>query len=213
MIVSHKSPLYRSKWERVGENKHNGAYYYSKEIVENIIPRVNTSRNWVTINSEGECRDHSIVFIHNNLNIARYAWLQAYSDLVLVCGVPQTCDKVAHLGRPVYLPLSVDVAYVEQFRVDEKCADLAYVGRANKREGLDVGDAVCLEGMARNDLLRSLADFQRVYAVGRCAIEARVLGCEVLPFDPRYPDPSIWKVLDNKDAAVILQKLLDEVDG
>lgn len=213
MIISHKSPLYRQTWERAGENKYNGAYFYSVEICENIIPRVKTDRNWVTINSKGECKDHSIVFIHNNLNIAGYSWLKAYKDLVLVCGVPQTCPKVAHLGTPVYLPLSVDVEYVYNFKVDEKLFDTAYVGRPRKREGLDIGNADCLEGLPREELLMRMAFYERVYAVGRCAIEAKILGCDVLPFDPRYPDPSIWKVLDNKGAAVMLQELIDEVDA
>ena len=44
-------------------------------------------------------------------------------------------------------------------------------------------------------------------------IEAKVLGCEILPYDPRFPDPERWKVLDNRDAAVILQKQLDLIDG
>ena len=58
-----------------------------------------------------------------------------------------------------------------------------------------------------------MAEYRRVYAVGRCAIEAKCLGCEVLPFDPRYPDPELWQVLDNKDAAAILQKELEKIDG
>lgn len=211
MIISHKSPLYRERWQRAGANKHNGAYYYSKEIVENIIPRVKTDRHWVTINSEGECRDHSIVFIHNNINIAGYSWMSRYKDLVLVCGVPQTMRKVAHLGKPIHLPLSVDVAYVSQFR-REKTKDIAYVGRSHKRKNYGIGDADCIEDLPREDLLARMAEYERVYAVGRCAIEARVLGCEVLAYDARYPDPDVWQVLDNADAAAILQRLIDEVD-
>lgn len=212
MIISHKSPLYREVWNRAGENRYNGAFYYSVEICDNIIPKVRTGRNWVTINSKGQCKDHSIVFIHNNLNIAGYSWLKAYKDLILVCGVPQTCPKVAHLGTSVYLPLSVDVAYVEQFRRD-KTKDVAFVGRPHKRDGLDIGDADTIEGVPRTELLMRMAEYERVYAVGRCAIEAKILGCEVLPYDPRYPDPSVWRILDNADAAVMLQRLIDEVDN
>ena len=54
------------KWaETEVSNKFNGAYYYSKEIVENIIPHVRTNYNWVTININ-KSLPHSIVFIHNN---------------------------------------------------------------------------------------------------------------------------------------------------
>ena len=105
MIISHNSPGYKklnnaSRW--------NGAYYYSKEIVKNIIPRVHTTYNWVTINTN-ECADHSIVFIHNNLHPEHYDYLEQYKDLILVVGVPETLPKVAHLGKAIYLPLSVDV--------------------------------------------------------------------------------------------------------
>lgn len=212
MVISHESPLYLMKWNRAQENKYNGAYYYSIEIVENIIPKVRTRRNWVTINDKGQCKDHSIVFIHNNLNIRGYDWLKAYSDLILVCGIPETCPKVEHLGTPVYLPLSIDVAYVERFKAP-KTKDVAFVGRPRKREGKDIGDADLIEGVPREELLARMAEYERVYAVGRCALEAKVLGCEILPYDERFPDPSIWQVIDNADAAVMLQRLIDEVDG
>lgn len=43
-------------------------------------------------------------------------------------------------------------------------------------------------------------------------IEAKILDCEVLPYDPRFPDPSIWKVLDSMDAVKMLQGLIDKID-
>ena len=52
-----------------------------------------------------------------------------------------------------------------------------------------------------------------MYAVGRSAIEAKCLGCRIKPYDKRFPDPRIWKVVDNKDAAKILQRELDKIDG
>lgn len=212
MNYTHDMPEYRERRER-SSCPWNGAYYYSREIVENIIPRVNTSRAWVTVNHEGKCEDGAIVFVHNNKNPHLYNWLSSYRDLILVCGVPQTCGKVAHLGTAVYLPLSVDVAYVERFR-RPKDRDTAYVGRLGKvwtqvmPRGLQrVGD------MPRDELLAEMARCREVYAVGRCAIEARVLGCEVLPFDSRYPDPSIWEIVDNAEAADMLQGILDGVDS
>ena len=41
---------------------------------------------------------------------------------------------------------------------------------------------------------------------------AKCLGCEVLPYDDRYPNPDVWKVLDNKDAAKILQQKLERIE-
>ena len=122
-------------------------------------------------------------------------------------------DKVKDIGRAIYLPLSIDVDYVKQFRTD-KTKDAAYVGRPSKKRGTDLpGGIDYLEGMKRDDLLRAMAEYKTVYAVGRCAIEAKALGCRLKAYDPRYPDVRIWKVLDNKRAAKMLQKELDRIDG
>lgn len=213
MIINHEHPTYRKKWNRIGKNKYNGAFYYSKEICKNIIPKVKTQRHWITINIPNVGCNHAIVFIHNNLHPEHYDWLSKFKDLVLVCGVPETCEKVAHLGKAVYLPLSVDVAYVEQFRVEKKDKDTAYVGRKSKakRGELPSGiDYLC--GMKRQDLLPQMARYKRVYAVGRTAIEAKILGCEVLPYDDRFLDTDRWQIMDNSESAVILQRILDEID-
>lgn len=217
MIVDHMHPEYTRLWRYSGPNRWNGAYYYSQEIVRNIIPNVETDRNWVTVHIEGECFDHSIVFIHNNIHAELYRWMERFDDLILVCGVPSTAERMRYLGRTVYLPVSVDVGYVKSFeRI--KLRDTAYVGRPSKRCGegarVDFGPGVdLLENMPRPKLLARMAEYERVYAVGRCAVEAKVLGCEVLPYDPRYPDPSVWKVVDNHDAARMLQAELYRIDG
>lgn len=212
MIIDHNHRQYRSVRNASGPNKHNGAFYYSVEIVKNIIPKVKTDRNWVTIKIPGKAFDHCIYFIHNNININGYEWLKDYDDVILVCGVPETVEKVSHIGKAIYLPLSIDVAEVEQYK-REKTKDIAYVGRYSKRAGLPLWKIDHVEDMSRQKLLEQMAEYKRVYAVGRCAIEAKCLGCEVLPFDPRYPDPELWQVLDNRDAADILQKELDKIDG
>lgn len=214
MIISHNHPAYRETWRDAGPNQFNGAFYYSKEIVKNIIPNVETDRNWITVNAKGIACDHSIVFIHNNLHPGRYDWLRKYKDLVLVCGIPETVDKVSHLGTAIYLPLSIDTEYVGQFRVQEKTKGAAFVGRKSKAQlgnlprGIDY-----IHGLPRQTLLRRMAPYKKIYAVGRTAIEARCLGCLVAPYDDRFPDPSIWKVFDNREAAVMLQQKLNRIDG
>ena len=40
--------------------------------------------------------------------------------------------KLEYLGTPIYLPLSVDVEYVKQFRKDTKTKELAFVGRRER---------------------------------------------------------------------------------
>ena len=215
MIINHNDRRYRDRWELKGENKYDGAYYYSQEICENIIPLVDTTRNWITVNAKGAGCNHAIVFIHNNLHPESYDWLgrYGYKDLVLVCGMPETCEKVAHLGTPIYLPLSIDVEYVKSFKTD-KTRKIAYAGRRAKRRNANLPKGIdYVEGVKREDFLRKIAKYETVYAVGRSAIEAKALGCKLKAYDPRYPKVSVWKVLDNKAAAKILQAKLDEIDG
>ena len=213
MIINHDNPKYRDKWKLQIENRWNGAFFYSKEICKYIIPEIKTDRNWVTVNVYGQAFDHSIIFIHNNLHPERYAWLKEFRDLILVCGVPETIDKVRHLGTPIYLPLSVDVPYVENYILPYHEEDIAFVGRQSKRREYNFPDNVdFLENMPRGELLTEMAKYKEVYAVGRTAIEAKILGCKILPYDPRYPDPERWQILDSRDAAIILQEELDEVE-
>ena len=210
-IIDHTHPAYANLRDLSLEHRHNGAYYYSKEIVANIIPKVRTDRNWVTINRYGAGLNHAIVFIHNNVNTEKYEWLNRYDDLILVCGIPETCPKVAHLGKTIYLPLSVDVAEVEKYKTEKK-RKVAFCGRKSKAHNIPMGtDIIC--NLARADFLRTMALYEKVYAVGRVAIEAKVLGCEVLPYDKRFPDPERWEVIDNSEAAYILQKKIDLLDG
>lgn len=216
MIISHKHPVYRRKWEQAGRNKHNGAYYYSKEIVKNIIPNVKTDRSWITVNLPGIGCDHAIVFIHNNMHPENYDWLKAagYKDLILVCGIPETVEKVAQLGKAVYLPLSIDVEAVKAFKVQEKTKDTAFVGRPAKRKNVTLPEGIdYLEDLPRQAMLKELANYKEVYAVGRCAIEAKALGCKLKAYDPRFPKVGRWKVVDNKDAAKMLQDIINEIDG
>lgn len=214
MIIDHNSYAYRLKWANAGRNKFNGAYYYSKEIVENIIPRIKTDRNWITVNVPGTGCNHAIVFIHNNLHPENYEWLKKYDDLILVCGIPETVEKVAHLGHAIYLPISVDVDYVKQFQVEEKTKDAAFVGRPVKRRGIELPDGIdYIEGLPRPKILEQMAQYKTIYAVGRCAIEAKILKCKLKAYDPRFPKVSRWKVYDNKDAAKKLQEEIDRIDG
>ena len=214
MIVDHRHPEYMALWDRMTNGgRYNGAFYYSQEIVRNIIPRVKTERNWVTINVPGRAFDDSIVFIHNNLYPEVYDWLKHYNNIILVCGTPQTAERMSYLAPALYLPLSVDVQEVLQYSAP-KTKDTAFAGRPEKaREARLPEGTEILSGLPRGELLTEMAKYRKVYAVGRCAIEARILGAEVLPYDPRYPDPSFWQVIDNKEAAAMLQKMLDEHDG
>ena len=212
MIIDYRHPAYQMKYRAMWQGRYNGAYYYSKEIRELLIPRIKTDRNWVTINIPGFAADHSIVFIHNNVDSAeRYGWLSKYKDLVLVVGVPETAEKVAHLGKTVYLPLPIDEANVALYKRPHD-RDVAYAGRGKKFIGKKVeGDPIC--DLPREEMLEKMSHYKRIYAVGRTAIEAKILGAEILPYDSRFPSVDIWKVFTYDDAVKLLQEKLDEIDG
>ena len=221
MIIDHTHPFYRRRWQYSGVNRFNGAYYYSIEIVNNIIPNIETDRSWITVNIPQQnkvpqfdacAESHSIMFIHNNLHPENYDWLSRYDDLILVCGVPETMEKIEHLGTPIYLPLSIDVKEVKS-HIRKKTKDVAFAGRKSKSGGHDfLPETDFIHGMPRHLLLDAMAEYKKIYAVGRTAIEAKALGCKILPYDDRFPDPGIWKVMDNFEAVKILQKELDKID-
>lgn len=214
MIIDHTCQEYKQKWNAAGRNKYNGAFYYSQEIVSNIIPLIETDRNWITVNLRGKGADHAIVFVHNNKHPENYEWLRqyGYKDLVMVCGIPEMCEKVEHIGKPIYLPLSIDTEYVKQFRVEEKTKGAAFAGRPAKRKDLELPEGIdIIENMEREKFLQKIAEYETIYAVGRTAIEAKALKCKLRAYDPRFPKVSRWKVLDNKDAAQILQSELDRL--
>lgn len=207
-VYSHESPL------RAGKPNRNGAYWYSVEICKNIIPYVETDRPWVTIKLGDFCVDHAIYFIHDNLTPQRYEFLRKYKDIVAVCGLEETCGKVcAYVENCIYLPLSVDIKFVQQFeRPKDKLA--CYAGRKGKPgwDKLDPAVVDMLCNMDRTSLLTELGRYRYVFAVGRTAIEAAILGCQVLPFDPRFPAGYKWPIISNQEAAAILQRKLDAID-
>lgn len=202
--ITHLSPRYKN-------TKPNGALMYSREIVKYFIPSVKTKRHWITVNT-GQGYDNSIVFVHDNVNTQKYAFHKNFKNVLLVCSQKRTMEKVKDYGTPVYLPLSVDVEYVKTFRKDEKTKGKCYAGRKGKIQSGNVMGVPRLEDLSYDTLLTEMADYQKVYAVGRTAIEAKILGCEVLPYDVRYPDPSIWQVIDSREGAKMLQEILERID-
>ena len=124
---------------------------------------------------------------------------------------------VRHLGTPIYLPISIDVDYVKQFRA-HKTRQVCFAGRASKKNVALAGNNLpnnidVLQGLPREELLERMARYRSVYAVGRTALEAKVLKCKILPYDERFPDVKRWNVIDNSEAAEMLQLELNNIDG
>ena len=216
MIINHEHERFQRAFhnELRRRNKYNGAYYYSQEICKYFIPNIKTNRNWLTIDWNGEKPfDHAIAFVHHNINIEWYADWKG-KDVILVCGMPETVEKVAPYGKAIYLPLSVDVEYVKRFRT-EKTKGTCFVGRRDKMTSEIPRNVDRLEGIPRDLLLSELAQYRRAFAVDRCAIEAKILGCEVLSYGYGYGvvhSPDFWQPFDSRDAAKMLQKMIDEID-
>ena len=125
--------------------------------------------------------------------------------------------KTIEGAHPVFLPLSIDIEYVSQFKT-EKTKRACYAGNrwAFKREdeNKNIPDYVDFPppNLPREELLKLIAQYEELYAIGRCALEGICLGCKIKPFYHVYPEPAYWKLLDNSDAAKLLQKALDQID-
>lgn len=223
-VIDHNHPEYIQRRKEIGKGKYNGCYYYSKEIVDNIIPRVKTDRDWNTVGRDVEgMHDGMIVFLHDNLSPWHYGWLQNYKGLILICSSQYVADSVKYWGKTILLPMSIDTEYVKQFRVAKKTRGTCFVGNEWVKNNIRSmtypyaptipNNVDCLSGMRREKLLKCVAKYRRAYAIDRCAQEAKVLGCELLELDTRYGVDHIGEVLDNREAATILQKELDKLEG
>ena len=214
MIIDHTHPEYKKKRNKQGFGKYNGAYYYSKDIVKYIIPYVKTDRNWVTIRMEDvPIPDHSIVFIHNNRNPNYYEYLRKYKDLVLVTSVQNTYDNMIFFSdKVILLPLSVDIKSVEKYKVKNKTKEMAFAGRRLKINNRIPDKCDILTDMSQTELIKSMSHYHTIFAVGRTAIQAKILDCKIGVYDSMYPDPRLWKPLDCSEAVKILQRELDKID-
>lgn len=214
MIIDHTNQYYRIKRAMKPDQKYNGAYYYSQDICKYIIPNVKTDRTWVTVRipEEPSNLDHSIVFIHNNRNPNYYEYLRKYKDVICVCSTQHTYENMRFFGNPILLPLSVHVDSVRCYKKKNHTKEMAFAGRKMKMTNKIPKTADILTDMPQSKLIRAMSDYQKIYAVGRTAIQAKILGAKVLAYDNLYPDPKVWKIVDCKEAAKMLQKMLDEID-
>lgn len=208
LYFSHKSKAYVDK-----KLKHfDGAYFYSKELVKNILPKVKTDRPFITINLCDNYCDNAVIFIHDNINPYRYVFLKKYKNLILVCSRFETVKALVDLlprFHVVYLPLSIDTKYVSKFTSESKNKDKCYVGRKSTIPGgLPEVDYLC--NLERDDLLRKLSHYKLAYAVGRCLLEAKCLGLKTVNTSLLHGSEDL---LDNKEVIPVLQKLINEIDG
>lgn len=215
MIIDHNHPEYTKLRKKIPKGKYNGCWYYSNEIVDNIIPLVKTTRDWNTVGRElSGMHDGMIVFLHDNSTPWHYDWLKNYENLVLICSSEYTLKSVIYSGHTILLPMSIDTEYVKQFRT-KKTKDTCFVGNVWVKENCHSkipNNVDFFSSMPREELLKEVAKYKRAMAIDRCAQECIVLGCELLPIKTSYHCDDVGRVLDNRDAAKILQQELDKID-
>ena len=220
-IISADAPEFVKARNNLKHGKNNGAYFYAKEIEKNIIPLVKTDRPWDLLGKRSTGSfDNAIVFLHNNAEHEKIygSWLgKYYKNQLFVANQKSTYNYVKGKGLPViYLPVSVDFEYLRPFKT-KKTKKACYVGNRWHWRLKDIEKYVpkdvdyAPDDLERDDLLRFMAQYEECYAIARCAVEAKFLGCKVLKCASDL-EPSDFPMLDNRDAAIILQKELDKFD-
>lgn len=199
--------------------KENGAYYYSKEIEDNILPEIKADVLVVTagaaLYTAIDLPDGCIVVCHDNRSTKQSYGRLFGKGIVWVCSKHSTVETLEGYGeRAVYIPLSIDTQYVKQFK-RKKTKDTAYVGNAwdFKRAYLNSLPANIeqLSDMPRVKLLKEMAKYKNVIAEGRTLQEAQILGCntEVPKYDGHE---SVYvEALDNRETIPEWRKLLEAV--
>lgn len=217
------SPPYRAWRNRGIANIHNGAHYYGKEIEDFILPQIKADVFVVTAGGTLQPKkvpDNAVFVCHHNLK-PQQVYKQFFERGILwVCSKPSTVEKLEAVGeKAVYIPLSIDTQYVEQFKT-EKTRDIAFVGNFWKfkfryLESLPL-NVHQIGVLPRKRLLQEMAKYRRIIAEGRCNMEAQVLGCEVELPDYESLNLSVnldaipRKVLDNRDAVPLWREVLLE---
>ena len=116
--------------------------------------------------------------------------------------------------------MSIDTEYVKKFRVAKKTKGTCFVGNRWVRDNMTdsnpsvlvTGKVDFLSGMKREKLLKEIAKYRRAMAIDRCALECKVLGCELIPIDIRYHCDQVGRVIDNVEAAGMLQSALNKIE-
>lgn len=220
-IIGANTSLFNKQRNNLPLGKFNGAYYYALEIEKIIIPLVKTDRPWDLLGkySTGSF-DNAIVFLHNNVNHeAIYgSWIgKGFKNQIFVANQKITYDYVKSKNLPcIFLPLSIDISDVQKYKT-EKTKEACYVGNQWKWRSEDIKKYVpknvdfAPQDLEREELLKFMAPYKKCYAISRCALEAKALGCEVLKCHS-YLDPDDFPLIDSREAAKMLQTELDKYD-
>ena len=208
MIIFGINRERHKKWHSSKQfGRNNGAYWYARDIEANILPKIESTGVIVTagasIYSSRDIPEGSIIVCHDNRTTkSSYGHLFNH-NMLWVASKHSTVETLQSYGeRAVYIPLSIDAAYVAQYKT-RKTKGTAFVGNAwgFKSEYLKSlpPDVAKLSEMERDELLQEMAKYKHVIAEGRCLMEAQVLGCKTEV--PVYKDKeSVYvEALDNAE--------------
>lgn len=207
-IVGTKSDRYHNWYSRQGMSRNNGAYWYAKEIEDIILPSLNNLNLWINTVGSGfyqarEVPDRAVIVCHDNIRTLK-SYMKFFGKKILwVCSKQSSATLLSSKGEnAIYIPLSIDVEYVEQFKRKRRTKDIAYVGNAwgFKKEYLSSlpSNIVQLNGMDRDDLLKEMSKYRTIIAEGRCLMEAKVLGAKTELPTHGYGDIVDREVIDSR---------------
>lgn len=219
IVYGTQTPKFTQWRDKQTYGKENGAYYYSKEIEENILPELKLNMFFITagaaIYTPQEIPDGAIVICHDNRSTKQSYGKLFGKGMIWVCSKHSTVETLEGYGeRAVYVPLSIDTEYIKKFK-RKKTKDTAYVGNAwaFKREYLNSLpiDIEQLSGMPREKLLKEMAKYKHVIAEGRVLQEAQILGCKTeVPKYDRHESVYV-EALDNREAVKYWRKALEPI--
>lgn len=205
------------KWRNsLKSGQFNGAYFYAKEIEDIILPKlegdffINTVA--VQLYEPKQIPDGAIVVAHDN-----YHTVERYSpyfgkNITWICSKYDAYFKLMGRGeRAVLVPMSVDTEYVRKVAgKPRKTLDTGFFGNAwdfkeSEMTKLYTQGVELISNLTREEALKRMAKFKTMYAEGRCAIEATVLGCDVKLIEyPDFPAEPV-QVLDSRDVIDLWQ--------
>lgn len=217
IIIGTNDKRFKTWHNQQGSGKNNGAYWYSKEIEDIILPEIKSSLFIVTAGAtlldKKDIPDGAVVVCHDNRTTLKSYKKLLNKEVLWVCSKKSTVKTLKKAGeKAVYIPLSIDTKYVKQFKT-KKTKDIAYVGNAwaFKKDYLKSlpDNIVQLSNLPREKLLKQMAKFKHIIAEGRCLMEAQILGCKVeIPKYQNGLESVFVKPLDSREAIPYWEKSL-----
>lgn len=162
--------------------------------------------------------DNCIVFVHSNNALDRYDYLLKYKNIVLVCSTNHSKQELIAKGhrQVIYVPLSIDTEYLAKFKSETKSGTIAcgnvWAFTSDTKNYFRSKGIPHYHDLQRDELLALMGQSERVYAIGRTAMEAIYLGAEVIQPEKEYPVEKYTTYYTQDDAIKMMQEQLDNLE-